>query len=345
LQLTANIVFNGCININKAFKFLIAVGIFLLLFHTSQLQFGLLNTIIRHPSSTAAVIVLCLVMVLLTALRWRKLNLAQGIVIPLRKTLLFTYVGVGLNTVLPGSVGGDFVKLLLVVKKFPEKKSAASLSILVDRISGLLGVILIASVTAPYYLHKYPHNDVLYYTLMSCISVFLGCAITFCMLCALLSEKSLLSQNLRRIFNRSRYSAVLIALLEAIHIYRNAKLIIAESLILSVATQLLLLAVIVIINNMMEFPDTSYFDFLLALALGQIANLIPLTPGGIGIGEAAFANILLILNPGSTVAYATVFLAMRLLSTAAYLPGALSGIFCFNLLKKTKTNHLGESSI
>jgi uncharacterized membrane protein YbhN (UPF0104 family) len=84
---------------------------------------------------------------------------------------------------------------------------------------------------------------------------------------------------------------------------------------------------------------------MLALVIGQVANLVPLTPGGVGIGEAAFANVLLIINPGLTAAYATVFFALRLISTAAYLPGVFIGVFGFHLLDKKHLPDANEAEV
>jgi uncharacterized protein (TIRG00374 family) len=280
-------------------------------------------------------------MVILHTWRWYRLNEVQGINLSFKHTIMPTYIGIGFNAVLPGSVGGDFVRLYFILKEFPKKKSAAILSILVDRINGLMGIIVIACLTAPYYFETYRNNDALFYILLTCFGICLGGAAAFFICTSLLSKNSAFSKKLMHRLASTRFAETASSLIEAIHVYRHAKLIILESLIVSISTQLLLLLVVTIIGKMMGLPPVSPFDYMIALVIGQIANLVPLTPGGIGVGEAAFANILMLLNPGTTAAYATAFLALRILSTATYLPGVFIGIFGFHLLRsKAFTSNL-----
>ena len=43
------------------------------------------------------------------------------------------------------------------------------------------------------------------------------------------------------------------------------------------------------------------------IGVTQIVNLIPIAPGGFGVGEAAFAKVLTLMNPGVLGFYATIF--------------------------------------
>jgi uncharacterized membrane protein YbhN (UPF0104 family) len=62
----------------------------------------------------------------------------------------------------------------------------------------------------------------------------------------------------------------------------------------------------------------------IAATLTQIANILPLTPCGIGIGEAAFDRILsLLTSSGVAVGYGSIFLTFRVLGIVVTLPGVL----------------------
>ena len=261
------------------------------------------------------------------------------------RTIRPTYLGIAFNSVLPGSVGGDLFRLYYVLKKFPSQKSAAILSIFVDRLNGLMGILFIACIVSPYYLETFRHNERLFYLMLTCMSIFIGGIFLFVIFVFLLSEKVGIAVWLENKCSQSRWSHSLMPILDAIHTYRNAKLILFESLLISVSTQILLVVVTVIITNMMDLPMLSLFDFMVALVIGQVANLVPLTPGGIGVGEAAFANIILLLNPASTAPYATVFLALRVLSTMAYLPGVFLGVHGFHLLSQQSIDSLPKETV
>lgn len=307
-------------------KIVVTLLILWFLAHQSQLKLELFTSVFVKPWHALAIIGLFYLSVLANSWRWYRLNSVQEINLSFYHSILPTYVGIAFNNILPGSVGGDFIRCFYVMKKFPGKKSGAILSIMLDRVCGLMGIIVIACIVALFSLDTFRHNHNLYYLYIVCASICVTGLVIF-FLSMLLPEKIGLSHWLKERISHWRWFQPVISILEAVRVYRKSKLIMLECLIVSVVNQLILLAVILLINSMMGLPDISPFDYMIALAIGQIANLIPLTPGGVGIGEAAFANIVLMLNPGVTGAYATVFFAFRLLITVAYLPGIVAGIF------------------
>jgi uncharacterized protein (TIRG00374 family) len=311
-----------------------------LLYHYSQLQFGLLVTFIHHPFSTLVIMGLCYLMVIFHAWRWYRLNAAQHISLSFPRTILPAYMAIAFNNVLPGSIGGDFFRLYFVLQNFPTQKSNTILSIFVDRITGLLGILIIACLATPFYVDAIRHHTVLYYLVSISFIFCITCLLCFFTAVFLLSEKVGLAKRIEELLQKMKYAQQLLALLKAIQIYRNAKLIVLESLIVSMATQVLLLMVVMLISHSMGLPALPLGIYMLALVIGQIANLVPLTPGGIGVGEAAFANIIYLLHPGSIAAYATIFFALRLLSTLAYLPGVLIGVFGFHYLHRNQESYV-----
>lgn len=325
-----------------ALKAFIAVVIFWLLLRHSQLRLDLCWTMLDSPWSILIIVLACYAMVVLHAWRWYRLNWVQGIDLTFNKTIMPTYLGIAFNTILPGSVGGDFVRLYYVLKMFPKQKSKAVLAIFVDRIVGLIGVFLIACAIAPYYLETFRHDTTLYFLLMVCLGVCVGSFAALVLAMFLLSERFKLIERLATQYPNAAWSRLLVAVLQAVQTYKNAKWVLFDALVVSIITQFLLLVVVVMLSHMMGLPILSSLDYLLALVIGQVANLVPLTPGGVGLGEAAFANVLLLVNPGQSAAYATVFFGLRLLSTAAYLPGVFLGIFGFHLLDKQSQFNVDE---
>jgi glycosyltransferase 2 family protein len=331
-----NYSFNGFFKKKIIYLKFIATAIILwLLVHNSQLNIGFFTAIIDKPLLAFSVIALFYVSVLINSWRWYRLNAVQGLQLSYFHTITPTYLGVAFNNVLPGSVGGDFVRLYYILKKFPDKKSGAIFSVMFDRLCGLMAMFVIASLIALFRFSTFSHQSTLFYLLIVCFSCCIA-GVSFFILSILLPEKLGLSDWLNRKFVNKRWLQPIISMLNAIHIYRNAKGIIFECLGVSIISQILLLIVILLINRMLGLPPLSPLDYAIALVVGQIANLIPLTPGGLGIGEAVFGNILLLLNPGIVGAYATVFFAFRLLITLAYLPGVIIGIVGLDLLHKEK---------
>ncbi len=66
-------------------------------------------------------------------------------------------------------------------------------------------------------------------------------------------------------------------------------------------------------------------DYATAVPLAFMVNAVPLTAGGLGVGEAAFDQLCRWLEPLSTgAAYASIFFAYRAVSTVVFLVGLIS---------------------
>ena len=77
-------------------------------------------------------------------LRWWILLRTQQIFIPFWAAVRLYFLGWFYNIVMPGPVGGDLVRLWYVTKH-TDKKFNAALSVLVDRIVGLISTLIIAA--------------------------------------------------------------------------------------------------------------------------------------------------------------------------------------------------------
>ena len=63
----------------------------------------------------------------------------------LRSTMLLGFIGYVFNLVIPGAVGGDFIKAAYLVRMHIRKTQAIA-SMVIDRILGLLGLFVLAAV-------------------------------------------------------------------------------------------------------------------------------------------------------------------------------------------------------
>lgn len=82
---------------------------------------------------------------LLQTERWRLLMKVQGISMGWLRTLRVYFIGLFFNLFLLGATGGDVVKIFYAIRETASKKSAAFLSVLVDRMMGLLGLVAITA--------------------------------------------------------------------------------------------------------------------------------------------------------------------------------------------------------
>lgn len=78
------------------------------------------------------------------AARWSRLCAATGLDLPFPIALRYLFVGMFFNQTLPSSVGGDVARIIMIQRMGISLGQAVS-NVLLDRIFGLLGLVLIAA--------------------------------------------------------------------------------------------------------------------------------------------------------------------------------------------------------
>jgi uncharacterized protein (TIRG00374 family) len=304
--------------------------------HTSKLDFSLLTHLIYSPVWLLSTVIIYCIAIAISSWRWYKLNNAQGIRLHYLQTILPTYLGIAFNNLLPGGVGGDFFRYYFINKHIPTKKSVVMLSIFCDRITGLMGIFIAVALFSLLNIKYFHENNMTLYFLF--LSLILSCSlIVLYAVSKYLPKQMGISHWLNKTFGHRLWIKPLLSLLDAIRIYRNSSTTIIECLAASVAIQILIAITCMMIAHMMNFAPLPLSDYIMAIAITQIVNLIPIAPGGFGMGEIAFANVLLLLNPGTSASYATIFLAYRLIGLLTYLPGI--SVFVF------EKHHLKSSAV
>jgi uncharacterized membrane protein YbhN (UPF0104 family) len=90
---------------------------------------------------------LLIVPFIVTAVRWRGLLRPQGIEMPLSRCLQLTFVGQFYSILLPGVTGGDLVKIVYTAR-LTGSYTKSLITILLDRVLGLVALMTIAAVSA-----------------------------------------------------------------------------------------------------------------------------------------------------------------------------------------------------
>lgn len=103
----------------------------------------------------AAMLGVLLVPVFFLALRWWVLLRGHGFEIGPGRTFLVTYAGFFFNNFLPGSVGGDLTKMMLVASG-EDRKAAVVGTVLLDRLIGLGVMVLLAAACLTPFIGRFP---------------------------------------------------------------------------------------------------------------------------------------------------------------------------------------------
>ncbi len=298
----------------------IGVALIALLVGTDLLDVRVLAGALRHPIMLAAAVTALFSTLLVAALRWHVLLVAQGIRLAPGATLRVVLAASFFGTFLPGTLGGDLLRSGYIARAARGRASTGLLSIVMDRTLGLAGLLVVAAVVALAHPASIPRA--------------IGATIAVSLLALALAALALpritraLSRRASRAHSwRAGIAKSLRELNTAMITYRRAGGGVATGLLLSMLICVLDVVGLVLVTRAMAIDALPWMQQALAGTLALVANSVPLTPGGLGIGEAAFANTALALEPlRSGAPYATAFLAYRCVTILSTLPGAFVGV-------------------
>lgn len=85
---------------------------------------------------------------IITTIRWRRLLQALLIEMPLIRVFTLNMVGSFYNSFMPGSTGGDVIKAYYAAKSAPNRRTYAVMSVMVDRVIGLIMLVILGGIMA-----------------------------------------------------------------------------------------------------------------------------------------------------------------------------------------------------
>ncbi|MCR9214745.1 MAG: flippase-like domain-containing protein [Proteobacteria bacterium] len=290
-------------------KIAVGIGCIIALFYFNFIDFHLLGKALSSPGIVFFAFSCLLFTVFIGALRWQILMRSLEVRISYIQSLNFTFIGQFFNVFLPGAYGGDFVRGGLAYRLHRDKLGEIMMSSLVDRLSGLVGLLVIALAVLALIPSQYQFwIGVIVVSGLVLAFVGLFCAVKFQGLFRAVIK--ILPDPIERILMK-----IFDTIVGALETYWDRKRDLVASIGLSVFQYILVLESLYFLGNAMEITSLSWTGYIVSGVAGLFANAIPLSPGGLGIGEAAFGQIAHLLESQPTdTAYSSVFLAMRTLT-------------------------------
>lgn len=271
-------------------KLAIAVALIWWLLQSGKLDFKLLGTLKQHPIAVLIAVVVSIINFWLVSYRWKSILKARSTVdIPLTGMLKITWIGQFFSSVLPGSVTGDLVKLLYI-QKFEKNFSKQFLfaSILIDRLMGLSGLILMVGASSLLFsghiLENAPGMEPLLkfnYILVLLVFVSLGLFMYWHDFIRGILVK-LQAKFLPALFSR------IISLWDDLVMIKSKML---KAVLLSIVVQFF--GVVIFWSLIAPFVE-GRMDFIQSLAfipIGLMTLALPIAPSGLGVGHAIFQKL------------------------------------------------------
>ncbi len=250
---------------------------------------------------------------LVSITRWWRLLAVAGCAARWTSALRLTFLGFFFNLVVPGLTGGDVVKAVLVVRENPERRADALMSVVVDRVLGLL--VLMGLATAVVLFSGERFLELRLPVTLTFVAMVLG---LWVVLHGLPRRILRIDALLARLPLKEQVQSVD----RALRIYFAHPLELAFALALSAANHLSVAAGVCALGR--AFGDSlSYIDYVGVTSIANAVSAVPVAPAGWGVGEAAFGYIFGLLGAAPTLGVA-VSVTYRLLMMGI---GLLGGLF------------------
>jgi len=219
--------------------------------------------------------------ILLSLRMWRLLNLLE-LNVSIGEAVRVNLASMCLGLMLPGLVGVDGIRATYFCLKTRDRKVDAFTCILTDRIIGIYALVLLATIAAGIGiligLTSIHHGFIL---------VSGGILLAFTLAIAIVSSKQLLEAGpLSIIYNRlpSLLHRIIAAIQSIIAFRRDVGICLSISVVSQMITIINFVIIGILIND--NLPVLAHF---IIDPIALFFNSVPITPGGLGITESAFA--------------------------------------------------------
>ncbi len=267
----------------QTFKILFAVGLIYWLWNSGKLDFSSLKYFLV-PQWAFLGLSLLGINLLIGSERWRLLLKTQDRPTTSFSAFKLSMIGMFFNYAMPGGVGGDVVKAYYFHKDHTNSKVISVTSVLMDRILGLYAMLLMGMIVMVYdhdHVATIPQLQSLFYVVTVVTAVAsLGLFLVF-------SGQVHRTGNLQKLIQKLPMAERLQRLYDSFYQYGRSPADLIKVILLSWAGQVVSIFFLILAGTLSgaTAPWATYF---LVAPLGFIAIGLPLTPAGVGIGQAAF---------------------------------------------------------
>jgi uncharacterized protein (TIRG00374 family) len=310
-------------------KILFSVGLIFWLVQSGKLDFKALRPLL-NPTAILSCLACTGAALALATERWRRFMMAQEIHLSFWITFKLTLIGTFFNFAMPGGVGGDLVKGYYIIRTSPHARIKAAVTVLMDRLSGLFVMLLmaIAMMILRWDLiqSKPALQSIFWFLLLFFVAFCLGWAAVF-------SRRLYNTQWLHKIFGLLPVRLKILHLYEALADYRHHKFSFFSTFFLSLLSQVASILFFVFAGSALGFHDIPLTIYFFVLPIGFMIQAIPISPAGVGIGQAALLFLFhAAISQGSEVGPLT----MTAYQVSLFIYGILGALFYLGISQKIK---------
>lgn len=224
-----------------------------------------------------------LVAMVLTFVRWFALVRALGLPFLLRDAIRLGFIGSVFNLLIPGAVGGDLIKAAFLARE-QERRTQAIASMVIDRLLGLLGLFLLASVAGAFQWSQSSTRDEVRNLILLAWTMVGGGVVGL----TILFTPALYGPLLRLVSGRGRVETLLRELVAMASTYRRRPDVIVLGALLAALSHGLFVLALYTVDRAL-YPETapSLARHYLVVPLVFFTMAVPLPFGALGLTEKA----------------------------------------------------------
>jgi len=246
--------------------------------------FALALPALLSPAMLLPVLLFSVIGAILETMRFTILLKAQDLPISFGKAFKVVTAAFAFNFCVPGGATGDLSKIFYLRSAHSGKAWELATVVFVDRLVGLLSLLLLILILGAMswpLVHRIP----VLLTLFWIATAMMVGILVFAALClsSAPSLRSLTKRMLRFVPFRNYVERVAAAFFR----FSNHRMALGRSLLVSFAGAVAGAAVFAVLGSGL-FPQSPFPVPVLLSMFGMFANTVTVTPGGLGIGEAAF---------------------------------------------------------
>ncbi len=269
----------------------LAVGVALLAYlaHSRLIDLRAFSKLLTAWPITLAALGLILLDIFLMSVRLSWLFRPQQLHLPLLSALELNLVSSFFATFLPGATGGDVAKLYYAARGNKGRRAEIVTTVAFDRGVGMFSLLLLPLLFAPLFIPLIRSVPILQALLLTAAIVAAAIFVVFILCLFNPSWMIRAAQGLSR-FLPHKVSTLPQRIVATVTAYRGQTRTLLAALAVSLASNLTLIAATAL-AILLFAPGSLQLKMCLVVPMGDVANSLPLTPGGLGVGEVAFGAL------------------------------------------------------
>ncbi|MEI6083336.1 MAG: lysylphosphatidylglycerol synthase transmembrane domain-containing protein [Verrucomicrobiota bacterium] len=247
--------------------------------------------VFQHVSAGWLVLaVLCIGFVCLLGIsRWRLILGVQGLNLSFSRTASIFFIGTFFNAFMLGSTGGDVIKAWYVAHETHHKKAEAIITVVVDRLIGLIALFIIALIMMGiFYQRVFEDKRLIGFSILTLVVVLGTVTVTILGFWKGFADKF---PRVRSSLEKLPKYEMLERMVNSYRTYASHPVVILKTMLQSFGVHTCVMLSIVCVANGLHITSATLTDYFLYLPIVNSISAMPVSFSGFGVREGMYVEM------------------------------------------------------